>query len=293
MSDKISPFAVAKEAVALSWKRKWTFTGLLLFGIVPVMVAVGVTVMSEAQPGATFFLTFCVHLLAMLFLMTASNHLAVTMQRGPGKVLPRPFWPAMGRVFVRGLILVGLVFAAMLVIMAPAAVMAYLSMPQDGAGFETTALFPLVAFIVLAAYIFVVGLMIRLSVMIPGAAVGVVVRVREALAMTRGHAWRMFWSMMLVVVPLMALTLILELFIILPGGGESFGGVQAVAFLCLLVVDLFAWIVMLVQNAVWYEKLRLRMAGPESGQAFEFAPATEPSAAPYVGPYADLSEGRE
>ena len=43
----------------------------------------------------------------------------MTMQRGAGTVMPRPFWPAMGRVFVRGLIIVALLFAVMIVFMIP------------------------------------------------------------------------------------------------------------------------------------------------------------------------------
>lgn len=296
MSDRISPVAVVKQAVALSWRRKWTFWGLLLAGMAPLAVGMVSTAVSRGA-GLVFFLTFCVHILGMLFLLTTTNHLAVTMQRGPGTVLPRPFWPAMGRVFVRGLIIVGLVFAVMIVFMLPAWVLLYMFFPQDGAGLSPAAI-PLIIFVCVAAYALVVALMLRLGIMIPAAAAGVVVRVREALAMTRGHAWRMFWSMMLVALPVLVLGGAFQAFIALSFSDGRPGAALVVPVLLLFVLDMFAWIVMLVMNAIWYERLRLRAAGPDtgSGTAFEFAPgsapgaAADPRAGSGVGPYADLPE---
>ena len=295
MSDKISPVAVVKQAVALGWRRKWTFMGLMMFGILPVLAGMAGTVASQAQPGAAFFLTFCVHLLGMLFLVTTSNHLAMTMQRGAGTVMPRPFWPAMGRVFVRGLIIVAMLFAVMIVFMIPAGILTYMFFPQGGAGGISPAAIPLIILVLLAVYALILGIMLRLGIMIPAAAVGVVVRVREALALTRGHSWRMFGAMLLVALPVLILSGVLQAVIVFSAPGDVGAGL-IIAGLLLLALDLFSWIVMLVMNAVWYEKLRLRAAGPGGGfgQTFESAPqaapqaASDPRAGSGVGPYADL-----
>ncbi|MGE4424008.1 MAG: hypothetical protein AB7D39_17045 [Pseudodesulfovibrio sp.] len=297
MSDKISPVAVVKQAVALSWRRKWTFLGLLLACFAPLVAGMVAVVVSDGSGGA-FFLTVCVYLLALLFMVTTSNHLAVTMQRGPGTVLPRPFWPAMGRVFVRGAIIMALVIAVMIVFILPAFAMLYLFIPQDGTS-PSPMVFPLIFFVVAAAYALAMALMLRLGIMIPGAAVGVVVGVREALGLTQGHSWRMFGAMLLVSLPVLLLGGIFQLFIVSSAPGD-FGVGQGIVGLLLSALDLFLSIVMLVMNAIWYERLRLRAAGPEagSGTAFVFesggAPGSpaDPRAGSGVGPYADLPEGQ-
>jgi hypothetical protein len=293
MSDKISPVAVVKQAVALSWRRKWTFLGLLLASFAPLVAGMVAVVVSNGS-GVAFFLTVCVYLLGFLFMVTTSNHLAVTMQRGSGTVLPRPLWPAMGRVFVQGVIIMALIIAVMLVFMLPAWVLLYMFFPQDGAGLSPTAI-PLIIFVCVAAYALVVALMLRLGIMIPGAAVGAVVGVREALGLTRGHSWRMFGALLLVSLPVLLLGGIYQLFIVSPAPGD-FGVGQGVVGLLLSALDLFLSLVMLVMNAIWFERLRLRAAGPEagSGPAFVFEPGGAPGAAPDpragsgVGPYADL-----
>lgn len=292
MSKKISPVAVVKQAVALSWSRKWTFAGLLLAGMAPIAVGMGTTVVSGTLAGPVFVLMFCLHTLGMLFLMTTSNHLAVTMQRGPGSVFPRRFWPAMGRVFVRGLILMALSLAVMLVFMVPAGALLYVYFPQG----DAVSIWPMVLSLLLfvAAYVLVVALMLRLGIMLPGAAAGAVVRVREALAMTRGHSWRMFGSMMLIALPVMILGGMFQAFIAFSTPSDPFSLSLIIPGLLLLALDLFSWIVMLVMNAVWYEKLRLRAADPGAGSGpdFEVAPASspDPRAGSGVGPYADLPE---
>ncbi|EGB14983.1 hypothetical protein DND132_1777 [Pseudodesulfovibrio mercurii] len=303
MSNKISPWAVVRESVALSWRRKWAFLGLLLVSLVLLPTVTVLPALARSWYGPAVALSVVLHVLVTLFLMTASNHLAVTMQRGAGTVLPQPFWPAMGRVFVRGLIIVAVMFGVMLAVGVPLAAVAYAVLPHDPAdpaGFNPSllALFMVAGVVV---YAFVVGLILRLMVMIPGAAVGHVVGVREALALTRGHAWRMFWSMLTVVLPVMILTGLFEVAVIgsaMKDGGGGIGAGTAVSFLVLLVLDLFSWIVLLVMNAVWYEKLRLRAAAPGVGSGAAFRFSAEPGTAPGpargagVGPYADLPEDR-
>ncbi|WP_319583181.1 hypothetical protein [uncultured Pseudodesulfovibrio sp.] len=296
MSDKISSVAVVKQAVALSWRRKWTFLGLLLVGVVPSVVAMGGVAVTRSQSGAAFLLAFCVHILGMLFLVTASNHLAVTMQRGRAAVLPRPVWAAMGRVFVRGLIIVALLFAVMFVFMTPIGVLIYMYSPQGGGASLSLLPLLLIVCLVVLCYAIVMAIMLRLGIMIPAAAVGVVVKVREALALTRGHSWRMFWAMMLVALPVTVIGGIFQGVIAFSVTGGGAGAGLAIAALFLLALNLFSWIVMLVLNAVWYERLRLLASGPGAGpgNSFDFEPATSPAgpadprAGSGVGPYADL-----
>jgi len=297
LSGKIPVVAVAGQAVALGWKRKWTFLGLLLVGTVPAALVVVATA-AQPESGAMIFLTFCVYFLSTLFWVTTSNHLAMTMQRGAAAVFPKPFWPALGRVFVRGLILTVLSLAVLIVFMIPFGVLLYLYLPQNGGTSGTPLLLFLLFLLAAAGYVLVVALMLRLGIMVPAATVGVVVRVREALAMTRGHSWRMFWSMVLVALPAFILGMLFEAFVTFSVLGGQVNAFLVIPALLLLSLSLFTWTVMLVLTSVWYEKLRLRAAGNGSGPAFEFesaAAAAGPAdlgAGPGVGPYADLPEDR-
>jgi hypothetical protein len=266
-----------------------------------MLAAIILPVLARSWYGLGMVLALVLHVLGMLFLMTTANHLAVTMQRGAGTVLPQPFWPAMGRVLVRGLILMAILLGVMLAVGVPLGALSYAILPHDPADpvGPNPALFALLVVAGVVVYAFIFGLILRLMVMIPGAAVGHVVGVREALALTRGHAWRMFWSMLIVTLPILILTGLFEVTVIISAAKGGTGGIGAgavVPFLVLMVIDLFSWIVLLVMNAVWYEKLRLRAASPGvgSGAAFQFS--AEPGSAPAprtgsgVGPYADLSE---
>ncbi|MEZ7197622.1 hypothetical protein [Pseudodesulfovibrio karagichevae] len=306
MSKKISPFAVVKEAVVLGWRRKGTFAALILACFVPVLLVLFLTVgmaASLATPqgaaglglGAAL-LSGVVYILSLLFLATTTNHLAVTMQRGPGKAIPRPFWPAMGRVFVRVLILCLIFFAAAFVVMVPLGVMAFSLMPDAGQpGVSNPSALAAIIMVGVVLYFVLIGFFLRLGVMIPGAAVGHVVSVREALALTKGHAWRLFWSIIMISIPTMVLSTIFQVSMMAGAAAGDIGSSAVPVTILMLVVNLFTWIVLIAANAIWYEKLRLRKAGPgkDSG-TFEFAPgaAPDPRAGSGVGPYADLPEGR-
>ncbi|HKI80963.1 MAG TPA: hypothetical protein VKA04_04905, partial [Pseudodesulfovibrio sp.] len=308
MSKKISPFAVVKEAMRLGWRRKWTFTALVLVGFAPPLLVLFLSVgmaaslaAPEAWPGfgPAILLSVVVYALGLLFLATTSNHLAVTMQRGAGTAIPRPFWPAMGRVFVRGLIICLIFFGAALVVMGPLGVVAFSVLPAPGQpdSFNPLALVAIIM-VGVVVYFLLLAFLQRLGVMLPGAAVGHVVGVREALALTKGHAWRMFWSMMMIAIPIAILGAIFQGVLVVSGPEGEVGATEILGTVLLLVIDLFSWIVLIAANAVWYEKLRLRAAGPGSGsgQAFEFTPESAPGNGPDpragsgVGPYADLPE---
>jgi hypothetical protein len=308
MLNKISPFAVAKEAVALGWRRKGTFAALVLAGFAPALLVLFLTVgmavnMDSPQGGAGLglgaaLLSGVLYILGLLFLATTTNHLAVTMQRGPGKAIPRPLWPAMGRVFMRLLIICLIFFAAALVVMIPLGSVAFSVIPDAGQP-DVSNPSALAGIILagLAVYFVLIGFLMRLGIMIPGAAVGHVVGVRKALAMTKGHAWRMFWSMIMIAIPTVVLGMIFQGLMVAGATAGAIGAGAALLTVLMLVIDLFTWIVLIAANAVWYEKLRLRAAGPESGSGagFEFAPesgsdsGSDPRAGSGVGPYADLS----
>jgi hypothetical protein len=207
----------------------------------------------------------------------------------------------MGRVFVRVLILCLIFFGAVLVVMVPLGGMAFslLGDPGQPGVSNPSALVPIIlAGVVL--YFVIIGFSLRLGVMIPGAAVGHVVSVREALTLTKGHAWRIFWSMIMIAIPTVVLGMLFQATMMAGATAGDIGAGAVPVGILTLVVDLFTWIVLIAANAVWYEKLRLRMAGPDtgSGPAFEFesaaAPGTalDPRAGSGVGPYADLPEDK-
>jgi hypothetical protein len=286
MSGRISPLAVVKTAVSIGWRRKWTFFGLALAGLLPILLLSGLPALAPSWRGPFLIPSSFVQFLAMLFLVTTANHLAVTMQEGEGTVFPVPFWAAMGRVFVRGLILMLIPLGLLLLVVGPLAVLGY-QLLLEGAEI----LPPFLEVLILAAgagmYVLFVCFMFRFGIMIPGAAVGHVIGVREALVLTRGHAWRMFWSMVMIVVPVMALSALVEALVSAASLAGGFGWVQAVPLLLLLFVDLFSWIVLLALNAVWYREL-LDLRATPGGRTFDFEPAPRPVS--YVGPYADLGK---
>lgn len=290
MVDKISPLAVTREAMAVSWKRKWSFLGLTLAALVCLLAATGLPALVFGKITAPLLST-ALQLLVMFLLTTTSNHLAVTEQRGAGTPFPRPFWPATGRVLGRALVVVLILLGLMILVMVPLGGLAYHLLPSplaDPGDFSSPVL-PFLAVLGVAAYFLILGFGLRLGIMIPGAAADRVIKVREALAMTRGHAWRMVWSMLLVLIPLLILMALGNLLLFTEIAGGRIGAGVAAGFALLLAVDLCSWIVMLVMNAVWYERLRLR-AG-HAGPAFEFSSpgGTVPRAGSGVGPYADLT----
>ncbi|MCJ2165333.1 MULTISPECIES: hypothetical protein [unclassified Pseudodesulfovibrio] len=279
MSDKISPFAVVKEAFSIGWARKWTFLGLLLVSSLPFLMLMGSSILVPSLSGVFFFLGFILHVLAVIFLLTTVNHLAVTMQRGAGVVLPERLPAAMGRVFLRVLVMWLVLMGSMLMLAVPVGVGMYFLMPQDG-GEMSWVWMLLIIPVGIIGNVVMWGLILRLSVMIPGAAVGHVVGVREAFAVTRGHAWRMFWAMFILMVPVFVLVLVLEICAFTTWTDGSLGLVSILSMVAIFTVCVLLEIVMLVMNAVWYEKLRLRYEGGTV--------QPEPADAPGVGPYADV-----
>ncbi|BCS88519.1 hypothetical protein [Pseudodesulfovibrio sediminis] len=303
MSDKISPIAVIKEACAIFWARKWSFLGLILLLFVVLTVLqfgslVGFAPMSDpANLGADVLVKAVVFglvsLVAMilfsLFVATLLNHLAITHMRGAGRLLPERFLRTMWRVFVRGFILFVTLLVVELVLLAPIILFVTTLSPASG---EINLQFVLVMLVYLPVFLFLLtGLMLRLSVMIPGAAVGHVVSLKEAWAMTRGHTWRMIgWYFLLVlVIALVAGLMTAPAFLL---GGESFGVMAVILSVGAAVVTLWGYGIMVVSIPVWYERLRLRYESNSAGPEPAMAPESDQSAPQTdVGPYAETAPG--
>lgn len=294
MSDKISPLAVVKEAVAITWGEKWVCLGLVLGSVLLVGVLVALMsflVSGVKSVGLQIVITFIVETLVMVALVTAISHLAVTQQRGAGKTFPEKMRLAMWRVFVRGLILIS-IYLGSLLMLGLLAGLTQQFMPIQTSDLNTA--FFLVGIPLVFLYLGILAFLLRLSVMVPGAAVGQSVSVRKALSMTRGYAWRMLGAFLLLVLLMVVVCLVMLLltfmlhFIGFRIFISGFGLWEIMIVIVSLAVGPYWYASLLAMVAVWYEKLRLRTAGPEA--EFEFAPEAAPeSSSSYVGPYGDLS----
>lgn len=262
MSDKISSVAVVKEALALSWARKWTFMGLIILAFVGAFaLSFGAALMgaitSESSIATVFFGAVIViaELFAAAFMLTAMNHLAVTLQRGEGRAFFKGLLPRMGGVFVR-LLLIWLTTAlATLIVMAPFALAAWLLVDDWE---NVSSLFAVVPPFFLLLMIPVYALMCRLWLMIPGASVGEKFFISRAFALSKGHTWKMFLSYLMIILPAMAICLFIVFGLF---GAGTVGGIGVMAFLMFILIFVFelAVVVIIVTcNCVWYEKLRLR-----------------------------------
>jgi len=262
MSGKISPIAVAKEALSLSWARKWTFLGLVLLGMIPSLLSAGVGVAFDEPSGFGGVLGLVVivpTVLVGLFVLTVFFHLGVTLQRGDGRLIPENCKVAMWRVFVRGLLLWLVTTGLMLIFMGPI-IFLTVSSGAEGGQMESgmAAVGFIAAFAVLVGFAVSFGVMPRLAVMLPGAAVGHVVSLSEAMALTKGHTFRMIGSYLMIIVPFVALAVLIAGGLGLSSETGLAGVVVAGFFFLFFVFSIFAEIILPMVNCVWYEKLRLR-----------------------------------
>lgn len=271
MSDKISPIAVVKESLAIGWARKWTLFGITFLLLISVPFIALMSLLEEQDSFVvlcSFGLVAVCGLLAMVFMVTTVSHFSVTSQRGEGVVIPSNLLGRMGNVTVRGILLW---LAAMLMIMGlmiPAVGTLALLAPQDGSisGMVAMVLIPLM----LCGTLLIHLVIMRLSIVIPGASVGEITTFSQAWSMTKGHTWRIFLSYSIIMVASMVISLLPHLLIndFDPGGAPGIDiGFIALSLLS-FVVSLVSYCVGLISCGVWYEKLRFR---------HEVIPATPPN----------------
>ncbi|BDQ33839.1 hypothetical protein [Pseudodesulfovibrio portus] len=267
MSDKISPVAVVKEALAVSWARKGTLVGVMILGIMPSLLMVGIQLAYPDLAAVVGIVGFACVMVVSCFVYVMLNHTAISQMRGEDDFFPKNMVLAMWRVFVRGLIAYLGMALPMLIGMLP---FILIILYGAGPGGEiSTGLFTAGVIFAFIGWLAGFGLMLRLAVMIPGAATGRVVKVKEALAMTKGHVWRMVGSLVMTILPMIVLQ-ILFVTVLGPSGGEAQdGGFPVLPFILLLAVACIVSLVAFVTLPVWYEKLRLRQEAMASAPSAE------------------------
>jgi hypothetical protein len=256
MYSKISPTVAVKEAMRISWERKWSFLGLFLLLMVAIMSLQVLAVMVPDAVVVAGVLMAFITPFAQLVFIALFCHLVITHMRGDGRIMPDPFWTTIWRVFIRGLLLFLLTMGVLVVVMGP--VVAVLISQQPGGGELGGGLGGLMIVGFLVAYALIVALFLRLGVMIPGASVGHVMSLKEAWAMTKGHGWRMFGSVLMVAVVSSIVALVFMLPFFVSVDGEEPGMFVFISLVPMMCVALMANVVFFVLMPVWYEKLRLR-----------------------------------
>lgn len=265
MSDKISPFEVVKEALSVGWARKWTFSGITCLQFLPMLLFILVmtsmesfdltmlTDISSTMLMAISSTMFVVNMFVVLVAVTAGCHLAVTAQRGEGRVSP-DFWiKALWQVFIRGLLIWLVMFGITALAVGLIAGAIYFFSPEDGQDFNGVVSFLVILFI-FVVNIVLFGSLMRLGIIIPGASVGHKISLSESFVMTRHHAWRMLWSYAIISIPVVVVIL---------GCAVATDAIQSIwvgiAITSLIVIgDIVISVFLLVTLCVWYEKLRLR-----------------------------------
>lgn len=260
--EKISPFAVVREAVSVSWARKWTLTGVSVLGVMPGLFMLG---MQTAYPDHGISWEILILVCAMVlgvFVQTMLNHTAVAAMRGKDDFFPEHMLLSMLRVFGRGLIIYVWAILPMVLGVAPFIIAVLVS------GDWKMGVLEVVMYAVPAIVGWVVALVftLRTSVMISGAATGRVLSVKAAFAMTRGHAWRMAGSLLMAILPVAASMTLFPLALNLPDGQGSVAGSSCIPVMLMQLLVAVGALVMFVTLPVWYEKLRLR----QEGTAFVF-----------------------
>lgn len=267
MSDKISPVAVVKEAVAISWARKWTLLGVLILGMMPSLLLMGIQTASFDLMVSVEFVGFVCAMVMGCFFHTMLNHTVISYMRGVDDFFPKNMLLAMWRVFVRGLIAyLGMVLPALIGLL-PLILTIFYGAGPDGeissGFFNTGAIFGFIGFLV------GLGLMFRLGIMVPGAATGRVVKVKEALSMTKGHVWRMVGSLVMTILPVIVLQILFITVLEVFSGQSQDGSISVLPVVLLTVLFGIVSLVTFVILPVWYEKLRLRY------EAMPVAPASD------------------
>lgn len=256
MLDKISAWGCVKDACRLAWARKWTFVGVeavVVIAMMAITLVPGVTVTGEVEDlnaiGASFIVSFLLLMLVSVVAGTVLLHLGVTYLRGRAQLMPDNLVSATGAVIVRGLIL----FVCSMVLMLGLALPVFVVASFVPEGVAQVALMGLIA-VVGGAFIYTV--ILRLGMMIPGAAVGEKLSIREAMELTKGHGLRILGSILILGLGLviLAFVLFLPLALVEQGGEPLVLGAAIVN----AVIQLVYGILTITLLAVWYEKLRQR-----------------------------------
>lgn len=295
MSDKISPSSVIKEACALVWARKFTFLGLMPIFLAGLFLMVAIAYIFPDPDPIVLLPVGIVQLVASLFVITLIYHLVVTWQRGEAKLMPDKLFPAMGHVFFRYIVFFLTLLAVLsgwMLLICPLSMGLAL---QADVPFDFTSLkFIVMMLLSLVAVFTLVACDIRLSIMLPGAALRERVGLKEAWRMTSGHSWRMFWSYAACFLVIIVIRVVFRLAGLETGlEGVDVSMVSIFFELCGLLLEGLLFVLTFTIRAIWYERLRLRQndAPHTPSKAVVDDPVSPAPEAPSgVGPYADVTE---
>lgn len=261
MSDKISARSVVKESVALCLFKKWQFLGLAAIGLVAGAMTLVPTIAPASMQGPASFVGLVVNVLISIFIVTTISHLAISTMRGDGRAMPDKLPGTMWRVFLRMLLLWLTLMGACIVLFVPLGMIAYAFMTPSGQ--VPFAALSLLGPAMIIGGIFIYVLLLRLSLMIPGAAVGHVMSLPETWLLTRGHTWKIFGSFLLLALPFVLASMLLGAMLVWGGASSALG--FSVSMGLLVVSNTVFFLLMQICFSVWYVHLRERSAGGEAG----------------------------
>lgn len=264
MSDKISPIKVIKEAVRLyrdHLKASIVYGLLPLVGLLLLMALIMPLAGNQGTPAeakvGVFLFGFLLLLLGMIAYSVSIMNYGVTALRGAPRILPdRPVRRML--VFLwRGVLIYLLLLLVSMVASLP--VQLILSPASGVAPASSLRILFLIGFQLILTFVLVIG-MYRLYFQFPAAALGEDTSFKTAWRISRGHAWRMFWSHFLLQLPLLGIELLffLPLYLLQGRSGVASATLEGVFLLVILGYVVFITPVFYHSVSIWYEALRRR-----------------------------------
>lgn len=253
MSYKISPIEVLKKTLSICWVKN-SLVGMAVVGAIissfvytkMMQITMDARLADPSSFPSDVLYIWVFHTALTVVFLTFSCHLAVTVQRGDGVFVPKPFLRKLGAVLGRFLIILLLIVVAIIPMVG---LEAWLSPDGQHLKAPFVYLFLPIKIIVFGA---LYSLFLRVGLMIPGAAAGEKVTIASAFTMSKGYSMRMLLSIVMIVLPMLLLVFIITI---------MFARIS-LSPMALLPLSLFigylACIAIGVCISVWYEKLRLR-----------------------------------
>ncbi|MDD3313074.1 hypothetical protein [Pseudodesulfovibrio sp.] len=260
--QNITAWGSLKQSVALMWNRKLAVLG---FVVVQAVLYAAYAALGLGDPenvrgsldavgimpvllGVPFFA-----LVGMVVYLFYSHYMVTALRGGPVLVPVRPvvaflrFLWACIKLGAAGAVLAGLVFAV------PAGLA--LGVPALR---ESTAAIIAVVLYGFAAMLWLLLVTLRLELVLPGVAAGDGTTLREAWRISRGSGWRLFRSVLLLLILIVAVVLAVGLPLILTLGAEAL-----IVVTCMALLNALAGLMGTTLLCVWYVRLSDGPAGED------------------------------
>jgi len=263
VSRKITVGEAVGEAQRAVWARKWSILLLLVLSTaltapiswadesIKLTLSFSFTIDETTFSDPVGVLLSLLRIAGQVVLATFYCRLIISYMRGEGRIIPENLIKTNWRVFVKGLIVFALCFFGMLLVVAPLWLYGIITSPEGTMMLQYDNVDFALLFVFSAFGVFHY-LLVRLGVMVPGAADLEPMSVKEAWVYTKGHSLRMLGSSVLILLIYIGITLILFASMM-----RMEGELSVWYFVFPTFIGICSYGLMLALFPVWYEKLRL------------------------------------